>query len=212
MRAELGKIQAFQKAELKKGTIPETLYAFFKQLQPEEQTVLRILFNTPHALSVRQIKKAYMFQLALTYPETTTKNPLLVELKTSGVNSIREDRTKFYNKLKDIIRTERDAESFISFFNKNAPEKVPAYYKIKNTLEYFEKEGLCGKRALAEQKAEEIWFLSPIFSKIYFIAINALEQKQNAGGSTELERKTHLLLTGMWMGLSPSESLRESFR
>lgn len=213
LRAELEKIQAFRKAELKRGSITESLFAFFKQLRPEEQHVLKILFNAPHALSVRQIKKEYMFILAATHPDVSIKAPALQDIPKPGFR-VNQYGASFRGDIENRLKTERDAEAFISFFNKNSPEKVPSYYKIKSTLEFFEKEGVCGRRSLAEQKAEEVWYLTPSFSKIYFLAITALEKREEANEATPLERKTYWTLTGRELitRLDPSAALRKAAR
>jgi hypothetical protein len=218
LKTELNKITIFRKEGLIRESLLENLIAFFKQLLPEEQQLLRILFRSSHAISIKQIRKKFVVSNVRKSFDILIKNPSLLQKVKIWKDQHKDEEFELMMKqMKHLLREkekeglgiddfigfvenlkDREIEEFISFFNKESPEKIPSYYKIKGLLETFEKNGITAGRELKDQKAEKVWFLSPSFSKIMFGVVNKIENsmKHDYAKVTALETEAHYLLTG----------------
>lgn len=206
---ELKALPAFQKIKVKeKESLIDALFSFLKSLLPEEKLVIQILYNSPNPLSVKQIRKKYAIFMAIKSFELTLKLSWIKskyqqrfgkKLLPSGNNLGKFIQMAFLEpSIRNFFETfkEKEIESLISFLNKNLPEKIPSYYKLKGILEYLESIGVVNKRELTGRKAETVWFLSPIFSKICSSIISFIERENNKRPITSIEKEVYFLITG----------------
>lgn len=189
LMSELRTISAFQKEELQRETLIESLLTFFKQLLPDEQRVLQILLNSNHALSLNQIKKQYTINII-----STSENVQDIEIFIK--KTLKKSISLQMNSKESMLLNDKDIEEITSFYNKGAPDKIPSYYKFKSILEFFELQGIVFRRELKEQKAREVWCLTPSFSKIYLWVVHTLELGNKQGLLSYIEQNTYLTITG----------------
>lgn len=200
---EIKLIPAFQKIE-KKENLVEALFALFKTLTEEEKTTLRILYNSENPLSIRQIRKLYMIEKIIQNLEMIRKMKEIESKTFKGFeklsHNIFEEVFKEQLKLEKITfllknLNDRKTAKMISELNKILPDKIPSYYKFKTVLEYLKELGLVEKRELEKRKAENVWFLSPIFSKICASVVFYIEKSPNLLHSS-IEREVFKTITG----------------
>ncbi len=191
----LKQIPVFRKTE--KEEITNVLYSFFKTLTKEEKFVIQSLFFSENPISVRQIRR-----LITTYVVLKNKDYIFDILKKEE-KEIKKERpfSELINCFVENVLLaallslkEEEIEKFVSFLNRNLFETIPSPYKIRKVLEMLEKQNIVVRKELEDMRAENVYCLSPNFSRVLFIVSNYLEQKIKNKESTTLERELYELI------------------
>jgi hypothetical protein len=170
--------------QIKKEDIVEGLYSYYKSLTIEEKAILNILFKSKDPLSVRQIRKKIAIKIALENEEIVKKIPFISKrLNTYKLKECKgPSQVVIYSKptLENVLcnLTDKETTILVSILNKISATRVPSYYMIANILNFFEKQGLTAKRELVGRKAENVWYLSPVFLKLLLRVVKTISEKE----------------------------------
>ncbi len=183
--------------------LPSSVYAFFTQLSADEQLVLRILILSKEAQTIRAIRRTIAKYFSVIYLTPEERKNISSPEKFISILASKPREIDLQKKSLIDDMSEREFEKYVSDFNKQHKAiKIPSYQKIRTILESLRSIGVVSQRK-GVGKADELWVISPVFSRIIMMCLEEIEKKvpeiiesKKAGCRKSVYEDLYFMLTG----------------
>ena len=173
----------FQEKKINFGTFvdkkitPENMVSIIQSLDVMEYDALFTLLKSDTALSTKMVMKETNGSLYLIYGEQSKGVAIKGQKMALGVIDHESMSSEEIMLLMKKIENEYEG---IPWTKK---VKLYSFYAVKNSLENLFSMGIVGRRKVIQKRANELWFVNPMFRSIWLDSLQKIESRINKNKS-----------------------------